>query len=274
MTTPPCSRRQSYPPLAISGKKAFPFRLACPSFIHPAGYVENVQHLAPFVDEIELLFFESRFADSLPAPKLLRQLVQLSKDLDICYNVHLPTDIFLGHADNGMRQAAVDVLREMVARCALLNPTTYTLHLTQRPPEPDIRKWQARTAASLETLFETGISSRCISVENLDYDIEQAAPIIRQLDLSVCMDMGHLMVQGADVKPVYEKWKDRITIVHLHGVDGPQDHLPLDGLGSNIIDEIMELLPSYSGTVSLEVFSFEALDRSMKFLDEQWRRRR
>jgi sugar phosphate isomerase/epimerase len=272
MTIPPNDHQQSYPPLAISGKKAFPFRLACPSFIHPAGYVENVRHLAPFVDEIELLFFESRFADSLPAPDLIRQLVQLSKDLDICYNIHLPTDIFLGHADNGMRQAAVDVLKEMVARCALLNPTTYTLHLTQRPAEPDIRQWQVRTAASIKTLLATGISGRCISVENLDYDFEQAAPIICQLGLSVCMDMGHLMVQGADIQSVYEKWQDRITMVHLHGVDGPQDHLPLNRLESNLMNEVMKLLRTYSGTVSLEVFAFEALDTSMIFLDEQWRR--
>ena len=33
--------------LATVCKKRFPFSLACPSFVYPAGYVDNVRHLAP-----------------------------------------------------------------------------------------------------------------------------------------------------------------------------------------------------------------------------------
>jgi hypothetical protein len=74
-------------------KNGSPFPCACPSFVYPAGYVDNVRHLAPHVDEIELLFFESRFADSLPSRALIRELAQLARSGDITYNVHLPTDI-------------------------------------------------------------------------------------------------------------------------------------------------------------------------------------
>ncbi len=261
---------QSFPPLATVCKKRFPFTLACPSFVYPAGYLDNVRHLAPFVDEIELLFFESRFRDSLPAPGLIRELVQQARSGRITYNVHLPTDIYLGHRDAGVRQTAVDVLRQLIDRCAPLNPTTFTLHLIQDPSEPDHRRWQANSAASLEAVLATGVPSRRIGVENLDYDIERVAPVIDGLNLSVCMDMGHLMAHGVDMTTFFDRWTERISITHLHGVDGAQDHLPLNRLTPAHMEKVMRVLKRFSGVVSLEVFSAPALNASMAHLFDQW----
>ncbi len=274
MATPPATRRQSFPALQTCGKKVFPFRLACPSFVYPAGYVDNVRHLAPIVDEVELLCFESRFADSLPTPALVRELAHMAQAFDVTYNVHLPTDIYLGHADAGVRQTAVDVLQQFIGRTSALAPTTYTLHLMQSEPETDTRSWQARTVQSLEALLETGVTGRCISVENLDYDFALAAPIVEQLDLSVCMDMGHLMAHEADLGAFYTNWRERITMIHLHGVDGTRDHLPLDRLAPAHRDAVMHILKQYAFTVSLEVFAFEALKASLNYLAELWRKQK
>ncbi|MFW6236790.1 MAG: hypothetical protein ACOC3F_00200, partial [Desulfosudaceae bacterium] len=60
-------------PLPVAYKNRYPFALSCPSFIFPAGYSENVRRLGSCVDEIELLFFESR-PDSLPSPVEIREL--------------------------------------------------------------------------------------------------------------------------------------------------------------------------------------------------------
>lgn len=263
---------QSFPPLATVCKKRFPFTLACPSFIYPAGYLDNVRHLAPFVNEIELLFFESRFKDSLPSPALIRELALHARTGQITYNVHLPTDIYLGHRDAGFRQTAVEVLTQLFDRCAPLNPTTFTLHLIRDPSEADHRRWQARSAASLEAVLAAGVPSRRISVENLDYDVERIAPVIEDLNLSVCMDMGHLMAHEVDMKVFFDRWKERITIAHLHGVDGEQDHLPLDRLSPDRMVKVLEILQQFSGVVSLEVFSFQALNTSMAHLLSQWHR--
>jgi sugar phosphate isomerase/epimerase len=262
---------QSYPPLATVCKKQFPFSLCCPSFVYPAGYVDNVRQLAPFVDEIELLFFESRFADSLPSREMIRELVQLARSGDITYNVHLPTDICLGHRDAGVRQTAVDVLTRTIARCAPLDPTTFTLHLARDSSEPDYRRWQANvTVTSLENVLATGIPGRRLSVENLDDGLESAGPVIRQLDLSVCMDMGHIMARGGDLTAFYDRWRERITVAHLHGVDGDRDHLPLDRLSDTLMIEVLGLLKRFSAAVSLEVFSFGALNASMRHLRHEW----
>lgn len=271
MATPPATHRQSFPALQTCGKKAFPFRLACPSFVYPAGYVDNVRHLAPFVDEIELLCFESRFADSLPAPALVGELARMARAFDITYNVHLPTDIWVGHVDTAVREAAVDVLQQFIDRTGALAPTSYTLHLMQSGPEEDTRGWQARTLQSLQAVLDSGIAARRICVENLDYDFTLAAPIIRQLDLSVCMDMGHLVAQGVDLNNFYENWRDRIHMIHLHGVEGRRDHLPLNRLAAVHRHAAMQILRDCNATVSLEVFTFEALNTSLNDLAEQWR---
>lgn len=260
----------SFPPLATVCKKRFPFSLACPSFVYPAGYLDNVRHLAPFVDEIELLFFESRFSGSLPSASLIRDLVQQARSGQITYNVHLPTDIYLGHRDASVRQTAVNVLRQWIDRCAPLNPTTFTLHLIREPSEPDNLRWLANSAASLEAVLATGVPSRRIGVENLDYDIERVAPVIDGLNLSVCMDMGHLMAHEADMTSFFDRWTERISVAHLHGVDGVQDHLPLNRLSPAHMETVMRVLKRFSGVVSLEVFSAPALNASMAHLLDQW----
>jgi sugar phosphate isomerase/epimerase len=259
-----------FPPLATVCKKRFPFSLACPSFVYPAGYVDNVRHLAPHVDEIELLFFESRFADSLPAPGLIRELAQLSRSGNVTYNVHLPTDICLGHRDAAVRQTAVDVLIRTIDRCMPLDPTTFTLHLERDRSEPDDRRWQANVTDAMEAVLTTGISRRRISVENLDYDFELAAPVVTDLDLGVCMDMGHLMVHNQAIDAFFDRWRERITILHLHGVDGTHDHLPLDRLSAARMIRVLDLLNRFNGVVSLEVFSFEALNASLSHLLDRW----
>ena len=54
-----------YPPLPKSYKGMFPFKIGTTSFIYPDNYVQNVNMLAPYLDEIELIFFES-IPNSLP----------------------------------------------------------------------------------------------------------------------------------------------------------------------------------------------------------------
>jgi sugar phosphate isomerase/epimerase len=263
---------QHFAPLDIVCKKRFPFALACPSFVYRAGYADNVRRLAPFVDEIELLFFESRFTDSLPSRRLIRELGRLARDGGITYDIHMPTDIDLGHEDAGVRRKAVTVLRELVDRCAPLSPTTYTLHLVRDPADAGVERWQDRCAASLETVLEGGIVSRGISVENLDKDFAAAAPVIEGLDLSVCMDMGHLMAGGEDVTAFYRRWRSRITIAHLHGVAGARDHLPLDRLAGERMAEVAAVLKGFMHTVCLEVYSPAALNASLRHLRDEWDR--
>ena len=242
------------------------FPLACPSFIFRADYVENVCRLAPFVDEIQLLFFESRFENSLPSPALVDRLVALGREKSINYSVHLPSDIFLGHHEKDERQFAADVLIDIIKRCAPLAPSTYTLHLERNPSRTDDQRWQTHTTATLSSVLDAGIDSRRISIENLNYDFRLAAPIVEALDLSVCMDMGHLLAHGETLAPFYQRWQDRISVFHIHGVDGSRDHLSLNRLSDNHMIEVLQLLNGFGSVVVLEVYSEAALEASLGWL--------
>ncbi|MDL2330171.1 sugar phosphate isomerase/epimerase [Desulfosarcina sp. OttesenSCG-928-A07] len=256
-----------FEPPSISLKGRFPFSLACPSFVYPAGYMENIRLLAPVVDEIELLFFESRSETDLPDPALIQKLHALGQEQDLTYHLHLPMDIDPGHENAAIRKTAIHTLCELIDRTAVLTPATFTLHLTQGADCPFLPRWQAHAMESLKQVLDNRLPSRLISVENIDDQFnEVAAPIVEALDLSVCMDTGHLMLYQMDINAFFQQWQDRMTIIHFHGVADGKDHQPLDNLSSNQAKTCLEILNSFSGTVSLEVFSIDALNPSMAWM--------
>jgi len=266
--------KPSFPPLQTICKKQFPFSVACPSFVYPAGYVENVRRLAPFVDEIQLLFFESS-PESLPSPVLIQELAELADGQGIGCHIHLPSDIYPGHPDPDERRRAVEAVRTIMERCQVLAPSTFTLHLERNPAGIEnlpMERWRQYLLESLERMLPKKTAPRKISVETLDYPLEWVAPVIEAMDLSVCMDMGHLLVHGVDLRTFYENWKNRITVVHLHGVDGSEDHLPLDRLSDEQMRTVLGILQTLEEAVVLENYSYPRLNASLACLADTWSR--
>jgi len=263
-----------FPPLTTICKNRFPFAVACPSFVYPAGYVENVRRLAPFVDEIQLLFFESS-PESLPSPALIQELAKLAAGQGIGYQIHLPSDVYLGAPDPDERRRAVEAIRTILERCRVLSPSTFTLHLERNPAGPEnlpVERWRQYLLESLKRALPPETPARKISIETLDYPLEWVAPVIEAMDLSVCVDMGHLLVHGVDLRAFYETWKDRITAVHLHGVDGSEDHLSLDRLPDERMRTVLGLLQALKKVVVLENYAYLRLDASLACLADAWSR--
>jgi len=251
---------------ALKGR--FPFRLGTTSYILPDAMAPNVRFTGPFVDEVELVLFESRFADNLPTSKEIEELNNLAREYDLTYNVHLPTDTFLGHPDSETRRQACDTILSFYERTLPLHPTLYVLHLEKNPPgdtkhlnTPD---WLGNLLSSLEYLLERGMQRSLIGVENIDYPFRWIYPLIRELGLNICLDIGHLLVQQEDLTPYIEAYGDEIAMVHLHGVAGQKDHRSLLEISHDNWRIISDFLTNYRGGVSLEVFSLEDLTASME----------
>ncbi len=226
--------------------------------------------LAPFLDEIEVLMFESRWPDSLPSEQMIAELGQAAEDLGITYNIHLPADVSLSDPDPSMRKHAAETLRMFIRRCRPLSPSAFALHLPCEIPlqdKKDIQQWRKRTADGLALLLDAVADSRVLAVETLMYPFDIADPLIREFDLSVCMDTGHLMLCGFDVKNLWKTYAERIPLMHLHGVRKGKDHLSLDCLSSAQADTIREILKNFKGVVSLEVFSYKHLLPCLEFLE-------
>jgi len=253
--------------LKTSLKKRFPFRLATTSFIYPGTWADNVRRLALLVDEIELLFFESS-PRSLPTRRDIGTLAQLGRDLEVGYNVHLPTDISLGDSSTCRRHEATERLIRLIDRCAPLTPSSFTLHLPidgQPIGGAGLNLWQKRCGRGLQRILRGGLSSRLLAVETLTSpDFSSTLPLVADGDLSICLDMGHLLLRGQDPVKFYRKLRERIPIIHLHGVKNGRDHLGLESLNRARLDAIMAALDSFTGTVSLEVFSVDHLMTSLE----------
>ncbi len=250
-------------------KQRYPFRLSTTSFIYPADYATNVRHLGPIVDEIELLLLES---NHLPSRQEIAELKIMAQDLGIVYNVHLPMDVALADASTAERNRSGETVAKAIDLVNPLEATTHTLHLayhqTDQKPET-VNSWQNRAIKAMRQLLgKLPIMSRKISIETLDFSPYWIKPIIDQLGLSVCLDVGHVIRYGYNLERVMMDFGPCTTIVHLHGVADGQDHRSLARLDPDARRIVRRFLKNFTGSVSLEVFSYQRLMDSLTCLDD------
>ncbi len=253
--------------LEHSFKKRYPFRIGTTSFIYPDLYSENVRLLGPYLDEIELLFFESREPGCFPSSYEIDELVRLKARLDLSYNIHLPTDVDLSSPDPNERETAVSNLVHVIEMTSPLDPVTYTLHIPfDAERQGGETLWRAYASKGLRALLSQGVPSRRISVETLMYPPALLKPLIDEFDLSMCLDVGHVILAGENPVDVFNEFRNRISIIHLHGVKNQSDHLSLDHFDAQDFSKIRDVLNDFSETVSIEVFSFKDLELSLNYM--------
>jgi sugar phosphate isomerase/epimerase len=266
--------KPKYPTLSRSYKGMFPFKIATTSFIYPDDYLPNVKMLGPYVDEIELLLFESLGTDVLPSRAVVAELDRLAAEFDLSYNVHLPTDISISDRNSERQQDAVDTMARVIDLVNPLNPSALILHMPYNEhslEEHVVYRWQNRVHRNLIKMMPAIENRKNIAIETLNYPLELLDDIIEALGLAVCLDLGHLMVYDHDILRVYRKYARKTTVLHLHGVENGRDHTTLARLSPHLFKIVLQVLAEFTGIVSIEVFSFENLDSSLKLLESQWR---
>ncbi len=264
------SQPNAYPALSKSYKRKYPFKLGTTSFIYPDDYIPNVKMLGPYLDEIELLLFESLPPEALPSKATITELSRLAAAYDLSYNIHLPTDISISDEKPKNQQQAVDTLLSVIELTSPLAPTVYTLHIpfSRQPYERDaIKRWQGPVIKNLEKILAAGIAAESIAIENLDYRFDLLNDVLDELNLSVCLDIGHLIANEYDFNTIFNHYVDRTAIIHLHGVQSGHDHLALNKLADQFIQPLMSILKRFTGIVSIEVFALEDLKLSLAFLE-------
>jgi hypothetical protein len=263
----------TYPVLPKSYKGVYPFKLATTSFIYPDDYIPNIQMLGPYFDEIELLLFESKDIESCFPKSVVDELGCLSKELDIGYTIHLPTDVSISAGDDRLQFDAIECYKRTIDRMLPLAPSSFFLHVPyteQDAKEPTVEKWCQRIRTNLLKLIDGTIDGSFVSIETLDYPLDYIEDIAVELNLSICIDVGHLIINGCDILKVFEKYSSMIASIHLHGVENNQDHLGLDRLAKRYRAQVMEILKNFEGILSLEVFSYLHLMPSLQTLEDWW----
>ncbi len=260
--------------------KKWPFRLGTTSFIYPDNIIPNVKQLGKNfkeLDEIEILIFESIPKQVLPSKNDINELVSLGEHFSLNYNIHLPIDISICDNIRANRIRAIDTVKQVIDLCAPLKPTTHTLHmeLESRSIEKnkiEIERWRDRISESLDLLIPSISDPGILSIETLNYPFEIVEDIIDNYGLSICIDAGHMIKYNFDINRIFRRYKDKIPIIHLHGVDfsasPPKDHTGLDKTPDIIMQKTMKILSDFKGTLSLEVFNYKNFKASLKYLNK------
>jgi sugar phosphate isomerase/epimerase len=258
---------------------AKPFKLGTTSFIFPDFIVPNVKKLGRFFDEIELLVFESHPKEVLPTKDDIKELLYLSHEHNLTYNIHLPIDVSLSSESKKKRLKASDTILQVMELFASLTPSTFTLHLDMPQDikndiqnQEKMKRWQYNIRQSLDSIISRIANSEIISIETLDYPFSFVELFIEEFSMSVCIDAGHQIKFGYNLLETFDKHKLRTPVIHLHGVDFSgqhiKDHTSLDKLPKQYVSQIQTMLCDYTGVVSLEVFNLENLNKSLIFLSK------
>lgn len=223
-----------------------PLRLAAPSCVVPDRIGPNCLALAPLVGEVALMLLETGGCLDYDETDLPPHLAALG----LSFHVHLPLDL---PWEAGA--VAVDrAIRGLESKIAFLGPREYVLH----PPAPgrlsELLRIRPDLAARL-CLENTGQS-----------DLHEIWPEIQNLDLGVCLDLGHLVSYGQQASLALPGLLERVRVVHVYGGESPRGHaalrhLPDPGLLRNILRQVRE-----DAVLVVEVFDMAGLQSSLALL--------
>lgn len=289
----------AFPPL-IKMSLPHPFRLGVPSYVYPADILPNVQALAPYVDDVELVLFESRGADdggdeekqtpniqhrtpnaqclskednvsNIPSADTIARLGVLAQQHDLTYTVHFPIDRHLGSPDAEERRAFLRQMLAIMDRTRSLAPFAYILHLAGVTRDSDrarVRTWQSDIAELLPTLIERAGDPALLCVENLNYPFAWCEPLLDTFGLGICIDLGHLWIGGDNAEAHLQRHLPRTRVIHLHGVRDGRDHLALTALPPGRLRPLLNSIDKFTGVLTLEIFNYEGVRDSVVCLNQ------
>ena len=227
--------------------------------------------------------------------EVMEKLVEMKKEEEITYSVHLPLwSIEPSSPNEYIRKASVESLIHSIDVAEILEPECYVLHstgaLAAEFTRLDLPKHYrelvgryilSHTAKSMEEILsKTGIPPCRLALENVEFPFKLTRETVDQYDLSICFDTGHLLAGYSgeySVMGFLKKHWDRIVEIHLH--DGfhreengrvvKRDHLPI-GSGDLPVSEFMGCLDKkgFKGPVVFEL-GFDEAKHSLEVIREQ-----
>jgi sugar phosphate isomerase/epimerase len=226
------------------------------------------------------------------AAPAIESLARLKAERGLRYTVHLPLwSIEPSTPQQPVRVGSVQALVESVRSTLPLEPEMYVLHATgalaaefyrMRLPEEVraliLRLFQANAQESVRALLaETGLPSRRLALETIEFPFDLTLEIAEALDTSICVDTGHVLSGFSgdlDLFAVLERVQPRLGEIHLHDsphirppkIEYGKDHQPL-GTADLDVPRLLAWLEAhaYAGPVILEL-TVEEAQASLRYL--------
>jgi sugar phosphate isomerase/epimerase len=223
------------------------------------------------------------------SPESVRQLAGL-KAQGLTYTVHLPLwSVEPSTPLTPVRIGSVEALVDTIQAVAPVEPEVHVLHATgalaaefynmkisATARQLILRQFQNGARESIKSILsETGLPSRKLAIETIEFPLDLTLELAEEFDLSVCLDVGHVLAGFPgwfDFFEVLERVLPRLAEVHLHdskkmqqGVRGyGEDHKAL-GRGDldlgRFLDRLVEA--GFTGPVVFEL----AVDEAVKSLE-------
>ena len=228
------------------------------------------------------------------APEAVEKLAAIKGQHNLSYTVHLPLwSIEPASLHAPVRLGSVQALVNAVRATLPLEPEVYVLHATgalaaefYRMNLPDLaknfmmRQFQAAAGESIAAILaETSLPSRQLAIETIEFPFDLTLELADELDLSLCLDTGHVLVGFSGPIGLFEALErclPRLAEVHLH--DGPwqgperkigygKDHQPL-GTGDLDVARFLAALEqaAFDGPIIFELGLEQAL-ASMEYIE-------
>ena len=222
------------------------------------------------------LFFPGAFD-----PDVIDGLGELKAELGLTYTVHLPLwSVEPSTPLQQVRRGSVQALVDTIRATAPLEPDAYVVHATNAlasefsrlPVAAEGRPlllglFAEQAARSLrEVIEETGVQGRMLAIETVEFPFEMTLELAEELDVSMCLDTGHVLVGFSgpvDLFEALEQCLPRLGEIHLH--DGPwqgpersigygKDHQAL-GKGDLDVGRLLDRLTeaAYQGPIIFEL---------------------
>ena len=227
------------------------------------------------------------------SPQAIERLGQLKAELDLNFTVHLPLwSVEPSTPLTQVRRGSIQAVTEIIQATLQLQPETYVLNATgslaaefYRMKIPDasrmmlLRIFYSNARESIkQILSETGIPSRLLAIETIEFPFEHTLELANELDLSICLDTGHILVGFSgpiDILHALELCLPRLGEVHLHDgvwqglemkIGYGLDHQKLGAGDLNVRDFLDRLiLADWNGPIIFEL-SIKQAHESLEFI--------
>ena len=226
--------------------------LSVPSWVIPGTYVENLRFLEnkKEIQGVELLFFLYDAETERELDSEWEEILGFRERF--VFAAHLPELLQPAH-------------EELIGRLAPL-AKHFIIHPADNPEA------QARLLA--EWTKQYGAS---FFVENTETGLLETLLLHLEPDVGICMDTGHLLLDGQNPADFFARYRERIGEIHLHSVDREQaaidgklpDHRRLKEDEPWLL-ELLSRLKDFQGVINLEVFSWEEAEAGSKILEKIW----
>lgn len=246
------------------------FRIGATSDTYPNDLITNVHGLKNIVSCIQLNLFNSRDFSLLPTRLEIQKLREIADDCDLKYTVHLPLDIDICSDKKDQRNESLRKIIHIHELTKDLDPCGLILHL-ERYNISNSETWIENTFDSLDRLYREIPKNRLL-IENVgNYRSRIIYPILDFYSSFICLDISHAVKAGDNWEEIYDKYSNRIRLIHFYGPETAYGHEGLQNFSRHFISGVITKLieTNYREFVILEIFNELDFFESKKIFEQE-----